>query len=56
MLTNVTNCAICEISQIENCVLTVSGVIDVMETTLNGEDKNLTLGIYEVPVLEGVDV
>lgn len=41
------------ISQIENHILTVNGVIDVTSTKINGSESNLTLGAYEIPVLGG---
>lgn len=41
------------ISQIETRILTVQGIVDVSDSTLNGEEKNLTLGRYEVPVFGG---
>lgn len=41
------------VSQIETRILAVQGIIDVSDSTLNGEAKNLTLGKYEVPVFGG---
>ena len=45
---------IVRISQIENRILSVPGIIDVQNTSINGEENNLTLGKYEIPVLGGV--
>lgn len=42
------------ISQIENRILGVKGVVDVTDTKINDSSANLTLGKYEVPVLGGV--
>lgn len=39
------------IAQIENRILGVTGIIDVSDTTINGNEQNLTLGRDEVPVL-----
>lgn len=41
------------VSQIETRILTVQGVIDISDTAINGETRNLTLGRYEVPVFGG---
>ena len=32
----------------------IEAIVDITDTTVNGESKNLTLGEYEVPVLGGV--
>ncbi len=42
------------ISQIENCILNLSGVIDITGTKLNNSESNISLGKYEIPVLGGV--
>ena len=42
------------ISQIDNRLLSVPGVLDVQDTSINGDRKNLNLGEYEIPVLGGV--
>mgnify|MGYP002509539852 CR=1 FL=1 len=42
------------ISQIDNRLLSVPGVLDVQNTSINGDRKNLNLGKYEIPVLGGV--
>lgn len=42
------------ISQIDTRLLRVSGVVDVQDTSINGEKDNLTLGEYEIPVLGGI--
>lgn len=48
------NVLIVRISQIESKVLTVEGVLDVGNTTINGEAANLTLDAYTVPILSEV--
>lgn len=45
---------IVRISQIDNRILHVPGVIDVQNTSVNGSKNNLNLGKYEIPVLGGV--
>ena len=42
------------ISQVESRILAIKGVADIMDTHLNGDAANLTLGMYEIPVLGGV--
>ncbi len=42
------------ISQIDNRILNVPGVVDVQDTSINGSRGNLDLGGYEIPVLRGV--
>ena len=32
----------------------IEAIVDITDTTVNGESRNLTLGKYEVPVLGGV--
>ena len=49
-----TNMTVVRISQIESRILAVRGVADVENTSLNGEEGNLTLGEYEIPVMGGV--
>lgn len=46
---------IVRISQIENKILNIDGVLDVQDTSINNSITNLVLGIYEIPVLGGVD-
>lgn len=45
---------IVRISQIENRILSVPGIIDVQNTSINGEENNLILEQYEIPVPGGV--
>lgn len=45
---------IVRISQIDNRLLSVSGVVDVQDTLINGENSNFELGEYEIPVFGGV--
>ncbi len=45
---------IVRISQIDNRILNVPGIIDVQDTSINGLRSNLNLGRYEIPVLGGV--
>lgn len=42
------------ISQIDNQLLNVPGIVDVQNTSINGLISNLTLGEYEIPVFGGV--
>lgn len=42
------------ISQVESRILAIKGVADIMDTHLNGDAANMTLGMYEIPVLGGV--
>lgn len=42
------------VSQIETRLLGVSGVLDVRNTLLNGQEENLILEKYEIPVFGGV--
>ena len=39
------------VSQVESHLLTVSGILDVAHTTLNGLEENLTLALDHLPVL-----
>lgn len=45
---------IIRVSQVDNRILSVSGVVDIQNTLINGAGNNLTLGKYEIPVLGGV--
>lgn len=47
---------IVRISQIEARILGISGIADIMGTTLNGSARNFTLGTEQVPVSGGVSV
>ncbi len=42
------------ISQIESRILAVKGVVDIADTQLNGGHENVTLDMYEIPVIGGV--
>ena len=42
------------VSQIEARILAVKGVADIADTQLNGSAANVTLGMYEIPVIGGV--
>lgn len=42
------------VSQIEARILSVKGVADIADTSLNGEASNISLGAYEIPVAGGV--
>ncbi len=44
------------LSQIENRVLDVDGVIDISSTSLNGNDCNLVLSDFEIPKLVSVEI
>lgn len=39
------------ISQIEVRILAITGIVDVQNTKLNGQQQNIELGSYEIPVL-----
>ena len=41
-------------SQIETRILSVTGIVDIANTRINGTASNLTLNKYEIPVLGGV--
>ena len=43
------------ISQIENRLLNLDGILDVADTQLNGVASNLTLAQEEIPLLGRVD-
>lgn len=45
---------IVRISQIENKILNIDGVLDIQDTSINDSTTNITLGIYEIPMLGGV--
>lgn len=45
---------IVRVSQIDNRILNVPGIVDVQNTSINGSRDNLSLGKYEIPVLGGV--
>lgn len=45
---------IIRMSQIDNRILSVQGIVDVQNTLINGVGNNLMLGKYEIPVLGGV--
>jgi len=44
------------IAQIETRMLAIDGIIDIVNTTINGVAANLALGNYEIPVLGAVTV
>ena len=43
--------SVVRISQLENRILSIEGVIDVLHTSINGAEENLTLEFSEIPVL-----
>lgn len=45
---------IVRVSQIDNHILNVKGIIDVTGTKINGQTSNLTLTRFQIPVLGGV--
>ena len=45
------NSLIIRISQIEIRILNIAGIVDVQNTKLNGQQQNIELGPYEIPVL-----
>ncbi len=47
---------IVRISQIETRILSIAGVIDVLNTTINGSDSNLVLESSQLPVLGTLEV
>jgi uncharacterized phage protein gp47/JayE len=53
---NEQNDIIVRIAQIEARILTVEGVLDVKDTTINGMDENLSVGCTKIPVMGGVTV
>lgn len=48
------NQIVVRISQLENRMLNVMGVIDIADTKINGSTNNLILGPNEIPILGGV--
>ncbi len=46
--------SIVRIAQIEAIILNLNGVVDIENTYINGLDKNIVLGEYEVPILDSV--
>ena len=42
------------LSQIDSRLLSIKGIVDVTNTTLNGSRENITLGEYEIPIFGGV--
>lgn len=49
------SCLIVRVSQVDNRLLNVPGVVDVRGTSINGMSENLYLGEYEIPVFGGVN-
>lgn len=47
---------IVRVSQIDNHILSVKGIIDVTDTKINGQTSNLTMTAFQIPVLGGVSV
>ena len=45
---------IVRVSQIENRLLNLEGVLDIADTTINGVEDNLSLEVDELPILGGV--
>lgn len=45
---------IVRLSQIETRITNITGVIDIENTTINGENRNVTLELNEIPKLGGV--
>lgn len=45
---------IVRVSQIENRILGITGILDIRDTCLNGFSQNLILEKYEIPVFGGV--
>lgn len=41
-------------AQIDTRILNLEGVIDISDTKLNGQNSNLVLGAYDIPILGGV--
>ena len=44
------------ISQINSRILSIAGVANVINITINGQDTDLELGRYEIPVFGGINV
>ena len=49
-----TSYLVVRVSQVDNRILGVPGVIDVQDTFLNGAASNLVLDEYEIPMFGGV--
>lgn len=49
-----TSYLVVRVSQVDNRILGVPGVIDVQDTFLNGAAGNLVLDEYEIPMFGGV--
>lgn len=49
-----TSYLIVRISQVDNRILSVPGIVDVQNTLINDKRNNLNLGKYEIPVLGGI--
>ncbi len=49
-----TSYLVVRISQIDNRILSVPGIVDVQNTLINDKRSNLNLGKYEIPVLGGI--
>lgn len=45
---------IVRVSQIENHILNIKGIVDIDDTSINDETTNLIMGEYEIPILGGV--
>lgn len=43
------------ISQIETRLLALPGIVDIMDTQINGRAENLVLGMYEIPIIGEVE-
>lgn len=50
------NSLIVRISQIENRILNINSVLDISNTTMNGQTSNLELSANKIPVLGVVEV
>lgn len=48
------NNLVVRISQIESRIMSITGVVDISNTTINDQEGNLELDMYEVPVFGGV--
>lgn len=46
-----TDTPVVRVSQVENRILNVDGVLDIQDTEINGSSSNLTLDFKEIPVL-----
>lgn len=47
---------IVRISQIESRILQINGIVDIVDTMINGETKNATITYTAIPVFGGVDI